>query len=558
MSIRYKIFFPILGALVLGIILCGFVVNQALRGYEDVAAVMEHALESKQNSEDLGHNFDTANNLIQKVLSLSTLISQDKIALDFSQATTPLITAMDGLKTHALSDDMRGLVTELHNYYGTWEIDAQIVLGLSAASSIPTKEKLSRNQNTVDAYIAQISTLAASDATSKTAAGGETIQSTMIIAFAVVLVVGVAGAVSAFFLARSMSKPLVELVEAAEHLANGDTSVEFSHHQRTDEIGNVTRAIAGFRDGVVLRMQLEEAATIERQKQEDERLQQEHRQQAIDALINEFSGNATNWLASVERKMVTVEQTAQGVLTLAAKTSSNAQNVAVASNQSSDSVKVVVVSADEMAGSIAKISQQVSQTSKIVTTANNDAIAANEKVIGLSENVNLVGNVVTLIQDIANQTNLLALNATIEAARAGEAGKGFAVVANEVKGLARQTAQATEDIVKYISDIQGSTHSTATAIQAITETMEEVNGYTTEIAIAMEKQGLATVEITSSANIANSGTITVNDNIKIVSDSISETNESARDVETVAREANQEMNELKQAVETFLNAVRTA
>ena len=71
-----------------------------------------------------------------------------------------------------------------------------------------------------------------------------------------------------------------------------------------------------------------------------------------------------------------------------------------------------------------------------------------------------------MIQDIAEQTNLLALNATIEAARAGEAGKGFAVVATEVKELAKQTAEATEDIRQRIEAIQNSSHE---AIQSISE-----------------------------------------------------------------------------------------
>ena len=72
-----------------------------------------------------------------------------------------------------------------------------------------------------------------------------------------------------------------------------------------------------------------------------------------------------------------------------------------------------------------------------------DALAEQRAAAGLADAAEKIGDVVTLIQDIASQTNLLALNATIEAARAGDAGKGFAVVANEVKNLAME-----EDNVK--------------------------------------------------------------------------------------------------------------
>ena len=113
---------------------------------------------------------------------------------------------------------------------------------------------------------------------------------------------------------------------------------------------------------------------------------------------------------------------------------------------------------------------------------------------------------VALISSIAKQTNLLALNATIEAARAGAAGKGFAVVAEEVKQLAQQTADATEDIVAKVATIRSDTGQAAEVMRAVAEVIERIDGYQTTIAAAVEEQTATTVQMAD--NMSSVGTAT--------------------------------------------------
>ena len=165
---------------------------------------------------------------------------------------------------------------------------------------------------------------------------------------------------------------------------------------------------------------------------------------------------------------------------------------------------------------------------------------------------------VDLITDIADQTNLLALNATIEAARAGDAGKGFAVVANEVKTLAGQTAQATEEISRQIGDIQGATADAVTAVQGITKTINEVNEISTTIAAAVEEQSAATQEIARNVEQAASGTQEVNDNISGVSQAASESGTAAGSMLESAADTNKQAASLRNLVEGYLEKIKAA
>src|SRR6185437_7928468 len=241
-----------------------------------------------------------------------------------------------------------------------------------------------------------------------------------------------------------------------------------------------------------------------------------------------------------------------------AETARQTTAVAAASMQASSNVETVAAATEELTASINNIAQQVTRSAEIAGKAANEARRTNTVVEGLAAGTQKIGEVVTLIQSIANQTNLLALNATIEAARAGEHGKGFAVVASEVKALANQTARATEEISTQIQDIQNATGEAVGAIQAIGGTIAEINEISKAIAAAVDQQGDATREISGNVQQAASGTREVDANIGGVALASNEIGSAASKLHDAASGLSSQSEQLKLEVSSFLRSVQVA
>ncbi|MFG1297586.1 methyl-accepting chemotaxis protein [Xanthobacter variabilis] len=155
------------------------------------------------------------------------------------------------------------------------------------------------------------------------------------------------------------------------------------------------------------------------------------------------------------------------------------------SEQTSSSVSAAAV---EMSASFDEITRQISGMTGLSGEVADMAQNADQRVAGLSASMERIGNVTSLIATIARQTNLLALNATIEAARVGELGRGFAVVAQEVKELAVQTANATQDIRRLVGAVQDESQSAATAVSDITSKVRQLSEAFTLVSAGVEEQ----------------------------------------------------------------------
>jgi methyl-accepting chemotaxis protein len=366
------------------------------------------------------------------------------------------------------------------------------------------------------------------------------------------LALGIAVAGFGFIMVyRRISAPLLSLTDAMRRLAERDYEIDLVGAERRDEIGEMSRMVAVFRESMIEgdRLAAEKAA---------EQARRERRQIAVDGLIQRFEATVTGSLQTLTQASHQLDGTAHSMSATADQGRAKASEVAQVSERASGNVQMVAAATEQLSASISEISRQVTESSTIASAAAAEAEKTNQQVQALSDAAQRIGDVVALITGIASQTNLLALNATIEAARAGEAGRGFAVVASEVKALASQTAKATEEISAQVAGIQGATRSSVDAIQGIGSTIQRVNQITSAIAAAVEEQGAATREIARNVQQASEGTNEVSRNIAGVSAATAETGKAAGEVLGSAKALTSLSNDLRRDVDNFIGDLRVA
>ena len=391
-------------------------------------------------------------------------------------------------------------------------------------------------------------------------------------------VVGIGLAMLAALLAlKFIVNPLRFMAEAMRRLARGDRAIEIGGLERGDEIGEMAQAVQVFKDNANAMEQLRaeqaakeaaqrEAELRERAAEDERRYQREQeRLEAEEEKRRMLAEMADHFESSVKHVVEIVSQTARRIEDGARLASDAAQSsvmiaasVAATSEQASLNVETVAAATEEMSHSISEVSSQMSASTTIAKRAVERAKRTDEIVTSLADDARRIGEVVSIIQSIAEQTNLLALNATIEAARAGEAGRGFAVVASEVKALANQTAHATEEIDQQIRSIQSVTGEAVGAIREIQDIIREVSSLSANVAAAVEQQAATTLEISRNTQQAAQGTQEVVTNILQVREGVDSTGEAAQESLKAAADLNRQATMLREEVDRFLARVRAA
>jgi methyl-accepting chemotaxis protein len=354
---------------------------------------------------------------------------------------------------------------------------------------------------------------------------------------------------SALALSRGVASPIINLNGSMQSLAQGNLLTAVPVTERRDEVGQMAKTVLVFKESMVRNEEL-------RQAQEAEQRDREQRAEHMLNLTRAFDERVKGMVQTLADAAHGMERTAVELTSTADVSASESQAVAAASHEAQAGVETVAAASEELSASIQEISRQVTNQASLAQTSVHSIEATTKSVAELSEASTRIGEVVRLINEIAEQTNLLALNATIEAARAGEAGKGFAVVASEVKNLANQTAKATEEIGAQVGGIQVTTKGTVDSIASVGAQVRQMNDISSAVAAAVEEQNAATKEISRNVQQASEGTRGVSHSIELVTQEVAKTRAAAQSVMSAAKQMLGESEGLKQYIDSFLSEVR--
>lgn len=359
------------------------------------------------------------------------------------------------------------------------------------------------------------------------------------------------GFASGYLIARSISRPVRELMGTMDELAAGRTDITVPHAGRRDEVGLMAVRVETFRQNAVRQQTLEEEARRDADAREE-------RMRRLERLLAGFGADCDRLLGTISQAVASLSMAGQAVRQSSELTSAQARTARDAVQETAQNVNTIAGAAEEMSASIREIAKQVAGSASRMDTANIEASQTIGTVTQLQAAAAQIGEATALISQIASQTNLLALNATIESARAGEAGKGFAVVANEVKSLATRTTQTTEEIRSQITQVQDVTQSVAAAVTQIVAMIEQLSGISGQISAAVTQQSATTAEISSSTQQTADGSRKAQAAVESVAGQASVAMEHAQSMAHATASMEAEIARLRSSIEGFLEEVRAA
>lgn len=359
------------------------------------------------------------------------------------------------------------------------------------------------------------------------------------------------------YLSRDFAQKVAEVTGGMTMLASGNRNFEIEGIERKDEIGEMLRALALFKRANVKleRWAKERAERAKAELEEQESLRRE-KAKVLGEIADQFERTVGDVVGGVAAASSQLQSTASAMAASAEESTRQTALVAKSMEEANAGATAAAAASDEFAMSIGEISRQAASSAELAREASESASQADATISALSQSAEEVGQIVELIQTIAQRTNLLALNASIEAARGGEAGRGFAVVASEVKELAMQTSRATEQVAEQIRAMQDTTGASVSALRTIAGQVEQLEATAVSIASAVDQQSVAGQDLARSIDMAARATDAVSSHIEDVRELSLSTGAAASQVLSSSTDLEEQASTLRAQVQQFLARVR--
>ena len=353
------------------------------------------------------------------------------------------------------------------------------------------------------------------------------------------------------FVVRNLAGRLDALSRAMTALASGQTQLDLPETKASDEIGRMVDAVHVFRNAALEKARLEQEnaasrgqseaarAAAEREKAEKAERLQAATQALAEGMERLANGDLLHRIETpfedhidkvrldfnraMDRLRTTlsaVHANTDGISAGAREISRAADDMSMRTEQQASALEETASALDEITATVGKTAEGAAHASEVVANAKTDAESSGVVVgdainamAAIEKSSSQIGQIISVMDEIAFQTNLLALNAGVEAARAGEAGRGFAVVASEVRALAQRSTEAAREIKDLISASNAQVAQgvsivgkTGEALQRIASQIAELNSVISDIAVGAREQATGLQQINNAINQMDTGT----------------------------------------------------
>lgn len=452
--------------------------------------MLRYVLQDEENSEPLRESVSRLNELkVQINASWPPSFSQDSLVLlqntvaiindiarELSEITSPVQLEELSADARSVSDELVQAIAAMRDTLDTTAAQINESILQATRTALAENQSIVANAEELDRLIMR--------AMYKTFAT---------LGLVILLAAALQGVI--FMLLQHRMKSSLQVID---QLSGGDLTIRFDAGTG-DEIGLILAGFNSFIDTIsnMIKKIVDNALVLAKASHELSQISTRLQEKAGGMLVQ--SEEVAHSSEEMSVNLSTMSSTAEEM-------SSSTSSVSSTIEQMSNNMNMVAVAIEEMSVSIKDIAQNARNGATVTEEAIIMSQAAFETINKLGETAEDIGKVTEVIKGIADQTNLLALNASIEAAAAGDTGKGFAVVANEIKELAKQSAQAAKDIAVRIEGVQKSTKNAVEVIANVSTTINSITGSAGKIANAVEEQTRATNEIAANVTETTAGT----------------------------------------------------